>query len=60
MLRVVGPGSPWPWLVVLLGFAALVPFARAELAHPEPLGVTALAAAVFLLVVHASHRPLRA
>jgi len=45
---------------VLLGFAALVPFARAELAHPEPLGVTALAAAVFLLVVHASHRPLRA
>ncbi|GAB3066357.1 MFS transporter [Intrasporangium mesophilum] len=37
MLRVMGPGSPWPWLVVVLGFGALVPFARAELAHPEPL-----------------------
>ncbi|WP_344251826.1 MFS transporter [Humibacillus xanthopallidus] len=37
MLRVVGPGSPWPWLLVVAGFVALVPFARVELAHPEPL-----------------------
>jgi hypothetical protein len=37
MLRVMGPGSAWPWLVVVLGLVALVPFARAELAHPEPL-----------------------
>jgi hypothetical protein len=36
MLRVMGPGSPWPWLVVMAGFVALVPFARAELAHSEP------------------------
>ncbi|HET8988597.1 MAG TPA: MFS transporter [Humibacillus sp.] len=37
MLRVVGPGSAWPWLLVVAGLAALVPFARVELAHPEPL-----------------------
>ena len=37
MLRVVGPASPWPWLLVVAGFASLVPFARVELAHPEPL-----------------------
>ena len=37
MVRVLGPGSPWPWLVVVAGVAAFVPFARAELAHPEPL-----------------------
>ena len=37
MLRVAGPTSAWPWLVVLLGLAALVPFARHELAHAEPL-----------------------
>ncbi|WP_020141981.1 MFS transporter [Terracoccus sp. 273MFTsu3.1] len=36
-LRVLGPGSPWPWVLVLLGAAAFVPFARVELAHPEPL-----------------------
>ena len=37
LLRVVGPASPWPWLVVVAGVASLVPFARVELAHPEPL-----------------------
>ena len=37
MLRVFGPGSPWPWLLVVAGLVALVPFARVELAHPEPL-----------------------
>jgi len=37
MLRVVGPASPWPWLLVVAGFASIVPFARVELAHPEPL-----------------------
>ncbi|WP_404389352.1 MFS transporter [Humibacillus xanthopallidus] len=37
LLRVVGPASPWPWLLVVAGVVALVPFARVELAHPEPL-----------------------
>jgi MFS family permease len=37
VLRVVGPGSPWPCLLVVAGALALVPFARVELAHPEPL-----------------------
>ena len=37
LLRVVGPGSPWPWLLAVVGVVALVPFARVELAHPEPL-----------------------
>jgi MFS family permease len=37
MLRVQGPTSPWPWLVVMLGLAAFVPFARHELSHAEPL-----------------------
>ncbi|MFC5010327.1 MFS transporter [Nocardioides plantarum] len=36
-LRVAGPGSPWPWLLVLLGAAALVPFARFEARHDEPM-----------------------
>src|SRR6478752_619122 len=37
MLRVVGPGSAWPWVLLMAGGAAFVPFARVELAHPEPL-----------------------
>ena len=37
MLRVVGPASPWPWLLIGAGLVSLVPFARVELAHPEPL-----------------------
>ena len=37
MLRVLGPGSAWPWVLVVTGGAAFVPFARVELAHPEPL-----------------------
>jgi MFS family permease len=37
LVRVDGPGSLWPWLVILLGFAAVVPFARVELASPDPL-----------------------
>jgi MFS family permease len=37
VLRVVGMASPWPWLLVVAGVVALVPFARVELAHPEPL-----------------------
>jgi MFS family permease len=36
-LRVAGPGSPWPWLLVLAGIAALVPFARFEARHDEPM-----------------------
>jgi len=37
LVRVDGPGSLWPWLVILLGLAAVVPFARVELASPDPL-----------------------
>lgn len=37
LLRVQGPESPVPWVVVLAGLVALWPFARAELAHPAPL-----------------------
>ena len=36
-IRVQGPGSVLPWALVLLGLAALVPFARYEAAHPEPM-----------------------
>ena len=36
-IRVQGPGSVLPWLLVLLGLVALVPFARYEAAHPEPM-----------------------
>jgi MFS family permease len=37
LVRVDGPGSPWPWLVILLGLASVVPFARVELASEDPL-----------------------
>jgi MFS family permease len=37
VLRVLGPGSPWPWVVLLAGAVAFVPFARVELRVPEPL-----------------------
>ena len=37
VLRVQGPTSPWPWVLLAAGAVALVPFARAELAQPEPL-----------------------
>ena len=36
-IRVQGPGSVLAWLLVVLGLAALVPFARYEAAHPEPM-----------------------
>jgi MFS family permease len=36
-IRVQGPGSVLAWLLVLLGLAALVPFARYEAAHPDPM-----------------------
>jgi len=36
-VRVLGPGSPVPWLLVALGLLALVPFARYEARHPEPM-----------------------
>ena len=36
-LRVAGPGSPWPWLLVALGVAALVPFGRFEARQDEPM-----------------------
>jgi len=37
LVRVDGPGSPWPWLVIALGLAAVLPFSRVELASPDPL-----------------------
>ena len=36
-IRVPGPDSVLAWSLVLLGLAALVPFARFESAHPEPM-----------------------
>jgi MFS family permease len=37
LVRLQGPGSPAAWLLVLLGLAAFVPFARLELRTAEPL-----------------------
>jgi hypothetical protein len=36
-IRVQGPGSPLAWALVVLGLAALVPFARHELGQREPM-----------------------
>ena len=36
-IRVQGPGSVLPWALILLGLVVLVPFARYEAAHPEPM-----------------------
>jgi len=36
-LRLTGPANPLPWLLVVAGIAALVPFVRYEAALPEPL-----------------------
>ena len=36
-IRVQGPGSVLPWLLVLAGLAALVPFVRFEQGHPAPM-----------------------
>ena len=36
-IRVQGPGSLLAWTLVVLGVAALVPFARYEAAHPAPM-----------------------
>lgn len=37
LLRVQGPGEVWPWVAILAGLVALVPFARIERAQPTPL-----------------------
>ena len=37
LVRLQGPGSLLPWLVIALGLLALWPFARVELATAEPL-----------------------
>ena len=37
LLRLDGPASVWPWLVVAIGIALFVPFARYELRQHEPL-----------------------
>jgi MFS family permease len=36
-VRLQGPGSPLAWALIVLGFAALVPFVRYEAAHPDPI-----------------------
>ena len=36
-IRLQGPGSVLPWALILLGLLAIVPFARYEAAHPEPM-----------------------
>ncbi|MCW2849562.1 MAG: qacA 1 [Marmoricola sp.] len=37
LVRLQGPGSVWPWLVLALGLLSLWPFARVELGMEEPL-----------------------
>jgi MFS family permease len=37
LVRLEGPGSVWPWLVLVLGLLSLWPFVRAELGIAEPL-----------------------
>jgi MFS family permease len=36
-IRLQGPGALLPWALILLGLVVLVPFARYEAAHPEPM-----------------------
>lgn len=37
LIRLQGAGSPWPWLVIAAGLAALRPFVTTELRTAEPL-----------------------
>ncbi|SDS96261.1 Na+/melibiose symporter [Nocardioides scoriae] len=37
LVRLQGPGSPLPWLVLVLGLASLWPFVRVQLRTPDPL-----------------------
>ncbi|WP_370619797.1 MFS transporter [Mumia qirimensis] len=37
LIRVDGLASPWPWLSFLVGLTLLVPFARQERRHADPL-----------------------
>ncbi|MBC9935616.1 MULTISPECIES: MFS transporter [unclassified Leucobacter] len=37
LMRLMGPGSLVPWGVTLLGVLLVIPFARWELKHPDPL-----------------------
>lgn len=37
LLRLNGPGSAWPWIVIALGVALFVPFSLYELRQAEPL-----------------------
>ncbi|MHA7987275.1 MFS transporter [Rathayibacter sp. CAU 1779] len=37
LLRLNGPGSVWPWVVILLGVALFIPFSFYELRHRDPL-----------------------
>lgn len=37
LVRFVGPGSPWPWLALVVGAGLVVPFVRHEMRHPDPV-----------------------
>ncbi|UOQ56184.1 MFS transporter [Leucobacter allii] len=37
LLRLGGVGSPWAWATIALGLLLVIPFARWELRHPDPL-----------------------
>jgi len=37
ILRVLGSGSPWPWVVIAVGLVMFVPFVRHELGTADPL-----------------------
>jgi MFS family permease len=37
LLRLQGPASPWPWVLIAASLATFVPFVRTELAVAEPL-----------------------
>jgi MFS family permease len=36
-IRLQGPGAVLPWALILLGLVSIVPFARYESGHPEPM-----------------------
>lgn len=37
LVRVLGAGSVWPWLAIVVGALVLIPFCRHELSTPDPI-----------------------
>ena len=57
-IRVQGPDTLLPWVLLLLGLAALVPFALYEAGHPEPMvDVRLLASACPVESCRGTHSP---